>query len=159
MTVTITRVLTEVERWQMMEDAVAKGWYRNDRRMFTPGMAWFQPWYWLPAGWETPSWWPEGDRLPYFQNKRGTDFLSIHYWQTWADKRPPIEVVLPNGECWEVDRKSSNGTGWVITGDLPRITATPSILAKGYHGFLQNGSFTPDCDRPGQPNGVWPWPE
>jgi hypothetical protein len=73
-------------------------------------------------------------------------FLSVHYWRDWSDKRPPICVVCPNGEWWEVDRKSSNGEGWIVTGELPTITCSPSIVVDGYHGFLRAGEFTPDLE-------------
>jgi hypothetical protein len=150
MTVHIQRILTEAERVAMEDEAFAKGWYRNDRRMFTPGMAWFQPWYFDPTG--------ERERdgkhvMIKLENRGRLGFLSQHYWDDWSHKRPPICVVCPNGELWEIDRKSSNGTGWVVTGDLPNITCSPSIVVEGYHGFLRDGLFTADVDgRP--PNGV-----
>jgi len=151
MSIKITRVLTEPERQQMDKDAIEKGWYSNDRRVFLPGMAWHQPWYYAPEGWP--------DQLPYRMFKqKPADFsadghLSEHYWRDWADKRPPICVVCPNGEQWEIDRKSSNGSGWVVTGDLPNITCSPSIVVNGYHGFLANGLFTADLEGRG-PNGI-----
>jgi len=140
--VRITRVLMPDEFRKTTDDALAAGMYSNDRRVFLPGMAWFQPWYWDPAG-KT-----ESDLGP--GEARG--FLSVHYWRAWALKRPPICVVCPNGEWWEIDRKSSNGTGWIVTGELPDITCTPSIVVKGYHGFLRNGEFTADLEGRG-PNG------
>lgn len=73
-------------------------------------------------------------------------YLSRHYWTTWSDKRPPINVLCPNGGEWCVDAKSSNGDGWTVSGEPPRITCVPSILLKGYHGFLRDGVFTPDLD-------------
>lgn len=73
-------------------------------------------------------------------------YLSRHYWTTWSDKRAPINVVCPNGREWCVDAKSSNGDGWTVTGEPPRITCSPSILVPGYHGFLRDGVFTPDLD-------------
>mgnify|MGYP001606696210 CR=1 FL=1 len=50
MTVRITRVLSLAEFVQMQDEAVARGWYRNDKRMFVPGMAWYQPFYYDPHG-------------------------------------------------------------------------------------------------------------
>lgn len=78
-------------------------------------------------------------------------FLSVHYWRDWSAKRPPICVVCPNGETWEIDRKSSNGDGWKVTGDLPNISCTPSIVVHGYHGHLGSngappGQFTGDIE-------------
>lgn len=48
-------------------------------------------------------------------------------------------VVLPDGEHWFVDGPAINGGGWTRTGDVPRITARPSILTPGYHGYLTDG--------------------
>lgn len=138
----------------MGDDAVAKGWYRNDRRMFTPGMGWVQPYYFDPANPDAKG----EDEGGVYPCARGNPFLSVHYWRDWADKRPPICIVLPNGEQWEIDRKSSNGSGWTVTGEWPNLTCSPSIAAKGYHGFLRGGEFTPDVDGRA-PNGVWPYPE
>lgn len=150
MTIRIERILSEAERQAMEAEADAKGWYRNDPRMFTPGLAWYQPWYFDPTG--------ERERAGKYvmiklENSGRLGFLSQHYWNDWSSKRAPICVVCPNGELWEIDRKSSNGTGWIVTGELPNITCAPSIVVDGYHGFLRDGLFTADVDgRP--PNGV-----
>ena len=152
MGVRITRVLTVAEREQMAEDAVARGWYRNDRRMFLPGMAWLQTWYFDPSGErQAAGKYTMFKRAPDDPNQRG--LLSAHYWRDWSGKRSPICVVCPNGETWEIDRWSSNGTGWTVTGDLPNITCSPSIVVEGYHGFLQNGEFTADLEGRGE-NGI-----
>lgn len=143
----ITRVLAEEEREKMADDAVARGFYRNDRRIFTPGMAWFMPWYFDPTGERERL----GKHVMFTAERKGTlGFLSEHYWRDWADKRSPICVVCPNGEWWEIDRKSSNGAGWIVIGDLPNITCSPSIVVDGYHGFLRNGEFTPDLEGRGE---------
>lgn len=108
-----------------------------------PGMAWYCPWLYDPAA-------PE----PGLKSEREKwGYLSRFYWADWSDKRPPICVVCPNGQHWLIDSKSSNGDGWKITGEPPLITASPSILVPGYHGFLQNGVFTADCEGRG-PRGV-----
>lgn len=73
-------------------------------------------------------------------------YLSRFYWQDWSHIRPPITVSCPNGDYWTIDSKSSNGEGWKVTGDVPTITAQPSIATKGYHGFLNSGVFTADLD-------------
>lgn len=153
----ITRALTFAEYVQMQDDAVARGWYRNDRRMFMPGMAWSQPWYFDPLG-EYAAWLAESpmhggfrrepmitERPTNLDAKEGSpgNFLSPHYWRDWADKRAPIAVICPNGCEWEIDRWSSNGTGWTVTGDLPNITCSPSIICGDYHGWLRNGEFFP----------------
>jgi len=151
MTVRITRVLSFTEFVQMGDDAVSQGWYRNDKRMFVPGSAWYQPFYYDPLGefaaynaahpdrknWRAE---PMFTAPPADPNARG--FLSPHYWRDWAAKRAPIAVVCPNGEEWEIDRWSSNGDGWTVTGEPPNITCSPSIVAGNYHGWLRNGEFS-----------------
>lgn len=150
MSIKITRFLTEDERARMDDEAVARGLWRMDRSVFTPGMAWHQPWYFDPTG--------ERERTGKHVMIRAADkgklgFLSPHYWRDWSDKRPPICVVCPNGELWEIDRKSNNGDGWTVSGELPNITCMPSIVVEGYHGFLRNGEFTADLEGRG-PIGV-----
>jgi len=145
--VRITHILLDDERVRMEDNALARGFYRNDRRIFVPGMAWYQPWYFDPSG--------ERERrglhvMVPLADKGRSGFLSPHYWRDWADKRPPICVVCPNGEWWEIDRKSSNGDGWAVTGDLPNITCAPSIVVEGYHGFLRDGEFTADLEGRGE---------
>jgi hypothetical protein len=81
-------------------------------------------------------------------------YLSPYYWRQWSHIRPPLNVLCPNGDHWIIDQVSSNGMGWQVTGDPPLITAAPSIQTGRYHGFLQNGVFTADCERPHAPNGV-----
>lgn len=132
MEIRLTRLLTFVEYKAMADKAVADGMWRNDRRIFLPGMGWFNDWY-LDRG-------------------HGSNFLSVHYQRDWAGKRPPIELVCPDGNLWCIDRKSSNGDGWKVTGEWPNITCSPSIDCNPgggmngpyYHGFLNNGVFTPD---------------
>lgn len=153
MSVKITRVLSMQERHDMNETAIAAGMYHSDRRVFLPGMAWYEPHYWDPLnqlaafaathhGYCTK---PMIKARPADINDRA-GFLSPHYWRDWADKRPPICVVCPNGEQWEIDRWSSNGTGWTVTGELPNITCSPSIVVEGYHGWLKDGQFSADIE-------------
>lgn len=144
----LTRFLTEDERAAIGDASVKAGGYRNGVAAgFTPGMGWFTPWVFDPQG-------NKGRRMmiagPQAAN---VSFLSVHYWRDWADRRPPICVVGPNGQEWEIDRKSSNGDGWVVTGEWPRLTCAPSIVLDGYHGFLRDGVFTDDVEGRG-PNGT-----
>lgn len=151
----ITKIYTAEEADAMNEEAIAKGFYRFDRRIFLPGTGYETPWYWDPTG--------ERERLGKHVMIKQADkgklgFLSRYYWENWADKRPPICLVLPNGEMWDCDRKSSNGEGWIITGEGVNITASPSIAAKGYHGWLKDGVYSEDVDGRGE-FGIWPYPE
>lgn len=57
-----------------------------------------------------------------------------------------LTVVLPSGEQWVMDAPSTDGGGWTRTGTPPRITATPSIAAARYHGFLTDGFLTDDLE-------------
>jgi hypothetical protein len=88
------KLLTCDEYKAMSDKAVADGFWRNDLRIFLPGMGWYNDWY----------------------LKMEAGFLSPHYARDWAGKRPPIELVCPNGDLWCIDRKSSNGDGWQVTG-------------------------------------------
>lgn len=75
---------------------------------------------------------------------RTSFMLSRFYWTDWSHIRPPISVLCPNGQEWCVDAVSSNGEGWKVEGEVPNITASPSILVPGYHGYLCGGVFTPN---------------
>jgi len=118
------KLLSFEEYCALSDKAVADGFWRNDKSIFLPGMGWQNDWY--------------------LRMEEG--FLSVHYRRDWAAKRPPIELVCPNGDLWCIDRKSSNGDGWRVTGEWPNITCEPSIVAGSYHGYLRNGEFTPDLD-------------
>ena len=150
MTVKITKILTTDEFIQLNDDAVAKGFYRNDRKILTPGMAWEMAWVYDPSGQRQAAGKNVMISSPDAANKT---HLSIHYWKDWAHIRPPICVVCPNFELWEIDRKSSNGEGWVVTNPGPLMTCHPSIVVPGYHGWLKNGEFSPDIENRG-PIGV-----
>jgi hypothetical protein len=147
MTVRITHVLSGAEFAAMNEKGLAEGFWHADRHVFPPGTAWYTPWVFNPLG-EDIDYVMIRER-PADPNVRG--YLSPHYWRDWAAKRPPICVVCPNGEQWEIDRWSSNGTGWTVSGDLPDICVSPSIVVDGYHGFLGSGGalagqFTADIE-------------
>jgi hypothetical protein len=67
-------------------------------------------------------------------------------------------VRLPNGSVHNIHSKSSDGTPWEVTGEAPNFTVTPSINCleirnkdgnvwhPGYHGWLQNGVLSDDCE-------------
>jgi hypothetical protein len=69
----------------------------------------------------------------------------------YGDKKGPdglnLVVRLPNGADWHIDGPSYNagkpGSGWTRTGQVPNITATPSILMRDYHGWLRDGILVP----------------
>ena len=75
------------------------------------------------------------------------------FWTTWGgqskdrqkwEEAPHLYGVCPDGRHWDMDGPSTNGNGWTRSGEPPLITASPSIDTGTYHGFLQNGVFSPD---------------
>ncbi len=64
---------------------------------------------------------------------RGTDGLSL-------------VLRLPDGHDWFMDGPSRDGGHWERRGSPPNITANPSILSPGYHGWLNNGILSDDLD-------------
>jgi hypothetical protein len=73
------------------------------------------------------------------------------YDATWLldmpDMRGPdgrsLHVRLPDGFDWGIDCPAKGGGHWTRSGEAPRITARPSILTPGYHGWLTDGVLTP----------------
>lgn len=75
------------------------------------------------------------------------------YYADWYDWKGPdghcLVVVTPAGP-WIIDGPSMNNDGskgnpWTRTGEIPKVTASPSIHFPGkYHGFLRNGALV-DC--------------
>ncbi len=129
-----------------------------NRSFFPPGSMYYCPWYFDPGKPELRHGDDEhatldaiiANRIARIQaNPNGPHHLSIHYWQDHAHQRPPLMIICPDYSHWCPDQKSSNGTGWKVTGELHNITVAPSIWTKmgsesteSYHGFLQNGQFT-----------------
>lgn len=155
----IERVLTFKEYVQMNEDGKKAGYWHEDPRIFTPGTAWPEPWYFDALGDLEGT---DFDDDVYFHykkppndpwNREKSHILSPHYWERCAHKRPPYAVICPNGEIWEIDRWSNNGSGWIVTGEFPLITCQPSIVVPGYHGYLTDGKFSADLEGRG-PNGT-----
>lgn len=60
----------------------------------------------------------------------------------WAKNSPDgraLTVHLPDGSDWCIDGPTSSGGRWLRTGEPPKVTASPSILTPGYHGWLRDG--------------------
>lgn len=95
--------------------------------------------------------WPASE---HFQNPPQT---SPNYERDWRGKRPALCVQLPSGG-FAVDGPYWNsngyyGDGWKVTGEAPLITLAPSINVVGhYHGWLQNGVISDDCEGRTFPN-------
>lgn len=72
------------------------------------------------------------------------------YYADWYDWKGPdghcLVVVTPAGP-WIVDGPSMNNDGsrgnpWTRTGEVPKVTASPSIHIPGkYHGWLRDGTL------------------
>lgn len=80
------------------------------------------------------------------KKKNGLVFSDIYLdyvIENFPNFRLPISVVCPDGRIWCVDSCSVDGKGWIVEGEVPKITCSPSIVTSGYHGFLKEGVFTP----------------
>lgn len=95
--------------------------------------------------------WPEPEWLN--RNIDGVPWLSDRYFREWADKRPPFQVQMPGGAAFLIDSRPTcgghpdNAEGWQVTGEPPAITLSPSVNLVGiYHGWIQNGVITDDCE-------------
>jgi hypothetical protein len=88
-----------------------------------PGDCWYAPW--LSEGWSSP------------------EYIRDH-----LGKRHPLVVCVPGGFDWCVDGPANNlgGHGWTVTGEAPRLTATPSIGTEKYHGWLRDGVLSDDLE-------------
>lgn len=72
---------------------------------------------------------------------------SMYYgdWYPWKGPDGHCLVVVTPAGPWIIDAPSSNGDGtkgspWTRTGEVPKVTANPSIHFPGqYHGFLRDG--------------------
>lgn len=133
-------------------DISGKEWSLRDA---PPGAYWFAPWIFNSKAYQDPNH-PkhEEEKLRRQRGLEGKSHLAIRYYEEWAAIRDPVVVSCPNGDEWLIDSIANNGPGWTVTGQLPLITVSPSIQTGRYHGFLQEGVFTADCERPDAPNGV-----
>jgi len=145
MALKIHTLLTDKEHSRLNEEAIEKGFWRDDPRIIKPGTMWYTPWIFDPQN-------PDDEErrtkaLERIQNGtfKGT-MLSRFYWLEHSHKRPPICVMCPNGSMWIIDQVATNGEGWKITGEGLNLTAMPSIVVPGYHGWLKNGEFTDDVE-------------
>lgn len=78
----------------------------------------------------------------------GAMWNATWYLETGFIKSPDgiaLCVKLPDGTDWLIDGHANNSNvipAWTRTGTPPKITARPSILTPGYHGFLTDGVLT-----------------
>lgn len=75
------------------------------------------------------------------------DWVSPEFTASGRDYLIVVRLP-PGGGDFFVDYKSTDGaSGWIVTGEMPVITVSPSINAAGaYHGWIQNGVLTDDCE-------------
>lgn len=77
--------------------------------------------------------------------------LSEYYKENNSHRRP-LFVILPGNTPFCIDGQCRSGErgfygGWTVTGVEPNITVQPSINLGGtYHGWLQNGVISDDCE-------------
>ena len=155
--ITLTRYLSTQEFTDLNQTAMDVGKYNTDPSVFTPGMMWEMSWYFDPTGERERLgkhvMYKLADREAILSGKKKTHTLSMYYWRDWSHICPPRCVICPNESLWEIDRLSSNGNGWKVTGQFPKITCNPSIDLWGYHGWLQDGVFSYDLNGRG-PRGI-----
>lgn len=127
-------VFVAADEWQVFENEIYTNEAGKEYHLGSPepGMMWLMPWMASPS------------RYDATRERHPDAYLSVHYYRDWATLRAPICVATPgtNAAQWIVDARSSNGDGWVVTGDAPLLSCSPSIVVPGYHGFLVNGVFS-----------------
>lgn len=79
--------------------------------------------------------------------------FGSHYLNLPQPRRAPILIMLPGDNQWCPDQmawtseRGNYGNGWMVTGEWPKISITPSINFVGrYHGFVIAGEITDDCE-------------
>lgn len=134
----------ESDEWQVWHDPLYRA---PDGKLYTredapPGAMMFTAWY-------------EGQML-------------ANEYHAKNKHRQPVEVKLANGRWFCVDSRASGTSpdapvnGWDTTGEPPFLTCTPSIAMTssnhqyGWHGWLQNGVLTDDCEGRTYPPQPWP---
>jgi hypothetical protein len=89
---------------------------------------------------------------PYLLERQGSMFYPAAKYHQRNAGRPPLVVRLPGPVDWGVDGPAWKGgqpygDGWDVSGDPPLVTVSPSINISGiYHGWLQNGVISDDCE-------------
>lgn len=85
----------------------------------------------LPPGAVWRATWIEDANCHHYGNAKG---------EVWA-------VQMPNMVEFLIFQKDNEGRGWDVTGELPKITLSPSINQVGsYHGYIQDGVISEDCE-------------
>lgn len=87
-----------------------------------------------------------GQEMPFRDLPPGAMF-NCHWSPQTGPDGIACTVRLPDGTNWNIDGSAHGGgkstpNAWTRTGTPPNISASPSILTSGYHGWLQNGVLT-----------------
>jgi len=86
---------------------------------------------------------------------RATWMEEIHNNPYAAPDGKVWALMMPSGMEWLVYGPASGGGKWSVQGELPKITASPSIHQVGsYHGYVRDGVVTDDCE--GKTFPKWP---
>lgn len=125
------------------------GLRRFDRDLYhEPGLAYEAWWLFQPAAAHNAE--IRDAQRAAAEDGRPTQAFSPEYWLHWSDKRPPLCVILPNGEEYILDQALADGTGHKITGwkqdDGSSLTASGEIVTRGYRGRLKGGFLSDDLD-------------
>jgi hypothetical protein len=75
------------------------------------------------------------------------DFLSNEFRA--SGRNYVIYIRLPSGTDFCPDFKATDKrkNGWTVTGELPRISVSPSVNEVGrYHGWIKEGVLSDDLD-------------
>jgi hypothetical protein len=111
-------VFTDADNWQIFCDWIYQNTDTGEEVAFRD----------LPVGAMYDSDW-------YPPDYRGPDGLAL-------------TVILPDKTPWVIDGYASGPPrvphAWTRTGIPPKVSASPSILTPGYHGWLKDGVLT-DC--------------
>lgn len=88
------------------------------------------------------------DNLPpggMFHSSMAPPFTS---GRAFDDGIPSFVVCVPGKSLWQMHHPGTDGRSiWKITGEIPIVTAHPSIHYVGiYHGWLKDGIVSEDVD-------------
>jgi len=78
-------------------------------------------------------------------------FDQLQVGAIWKDAERGVCVKLPGGHggrIWAMEEPGyPTSNKWTVTGEIPNVSATPSINCVGsYHGWVRNGIVTDDCE-------------
>jgi hypothetical protein len=90
---------------------------------------------------------PVGGVFPSNDVDRRAEYNGVSAWPDRYRNAPAYHVALPTGQTWCPWMKAFSaeqgyhGNGWEVSGPPEKLTCTPSIQVKGWHGWLTNGEL------------------